>query len=171
MRFVAGLLLGLCAAGVGVRAEAPGVRAALVRAGERKPAPAFVLSDAAGRPAKMADYRGRVLLLNFWATWCGGCREEMPWFQEFEDQLGKRRMGVLGVSVDEEGWAVVRPFLAKSALRYRMAVADQAMAERYAVESLPVTLVIDRKGRVAARYGGLVDREDLGRKVRAVLGE
>jgi cytochrome c biogenesis protein CcmG/thiol:disulfide interchange protein DsbE len=150
-------------------AEAPGVRAVLKMENDRKPAPSLELRDASGKAVKLSDYRGQVVLLNFWATWCGGCKVEMPWFQEFETALGPREFAVLGISMDDGGWGDVKPYIEKARVTYRMALADKATAKDYAVTSMPATFIIDRKGRVAATYIGLVDRSDIERNIKAAL--
>ncbi len=94
------------------------VRAALQLAPERKPAAGFALRDAAGKTAKLKKYRGKVVLLDFWATWCTGCKHEIPWFVEFQQKFGTKHFAVVGVSLDEGGWAVLRPFLAKTHVPY-----------------------------------------------------
>jgi peroxiredoxin len=106
---------------------------------------------------KLSDYRGKVLL-NFWATSCGGCKVEIAWFQEFETALGPRDFAVLGISMDEEGWGAVKPYIEEARVTYRMALADKSIAEDYVVTSMPATFIIDRKERSAATYIGLVDR-------------
>ena len=152
-------------------AEPPTVRAVVNRVQDRKPAPNFKLEDGSGKSATVSDYRGRVLLLNFWATWCGGCKKEIPWFQEFATKLDPTRFAVLGVSVDDEGWAAVKPYVQKTGVTYRMVVADKSMPERYAVTSMPATFLIDREGRIAATYVGVVDRGDIETNINVVLGE
>src|SRR5258708_9055533 len=136
----------------------------------RKPAPGFTLTDSKGATVKLSDYKGKVVLLDFWATWCGGCKVEIPWFQEFESALGGRKFAVVGVSMDEDGWTAVKPFVEKSRLTYRMLLGDGPMADGYAVSSMPATFLIDRKGRIAARYVGLVDKGDIERNIKTLLG-
>src|SRR5450755_4658269 len=80
------------------------VRAELRPAKDRKPAPAFILKDSAGKSVKLSKYRGKVVLLDFWATWCHGCKEEIPWFAEFQKTYGPRGFAVVGVSLDDDGW-------------------------------------------------------------------
>ncbi len=149
--------------------------AALPAAGEvqpreqRKPAPSFSLRDAKGKEVRLAQYRGKVLLLNFWATWCGGCKQEMPHFDEVQRTLGKRKFAALGVSVDEKGWAVVNPFLRSTKVKYRMALATAEATSQFDVKSLPATFVIDKDGNVAATYMGLVKRKELEADLRALL--
>ena len=86
------------------------VRAALQPALERKPAADFALRDVVGKTAKLKQYRGKVVLLDFWATWCTGCKQEIPWFVEFQRKFGTKRFAVVGVSLDEGGWDVRKPF-------------------------------------------------------------
>lgn len=68
--------------------------------------PAFPLTDASGQTVRLADFRGKVVLLNFWATWCPPCKTEIPWFVEFQSKYEAAGLVVLGISMDEEGWAV-----------------------------------------------------------------
>ncbi len=98
----------------------------LIPAEQRTKAPGFSLPALKGGSATLADYAGRVLLLNFWATWCGPCRIEMPWFVAFQNTFAEHGFGVLGVSVDETGWNVVLPFLDREPVNYRIAIADTA---------------------------------------------
>jgi thiol-disulfide isomerase/thioredoxin len=103
----------LAVASVAPAAAQPAVRAALQPANERKPAPEFTLQDSSGRTVQLKDYHGKVVLLDFWATWCHGCKQEIPWFSEFEKTYGAQGLAVVGVSMDEEGWKVLKPFLAE----------------------------------------------------------
>jgi peroxiredoxin len=146
-----------------------GVKASLVPEAARKAAPALTLADLEGRPASLADYRGKVVLLNFWATWCGGCKEEMPWFAEFHQKYGSRGLVVLGASVDEEGLPVVRPFVDAKGVPYRILLADSRTTSAYAVKAMPATHLLDRQGRIAATYVGVVDKGDLAANITALL--
>ena len=148
------------------------VGAALQPAGERKPAADFALRDAAGRKAKLKKYRGKIVVLDFWATWCTGCKREIPWFVELQKKFGTRHLAVVGVSLDEGGWDVLRPFLAKTPIPYRMVLGDDSIAQRYGIQNMPDTFLIDRRGRVAAAYiAGLVDKDNLETNINALLSE
>jgi peroxiredoxin len=126
---------------------------------ERKSAPDFTLKDSDGRPVQLSEYRGKVVLLNFWATWCGPCRLEIPWFIEFERQHKDQGFAVLGVSMDEEGWSVVKPFMSETGMNYRVLMGDDSIAQLYGgVDSLPTTFIIDRDGRIANVHIGLVSK-------------
>ena len=78
---------------------------------DRKHAPEFALKDAHGKLVHLSDYRGKVVLLDFWATWCGPCGIEIPWFEEFERKYKDRGFEVLGVSMDDDGWKAINPFV------------------------------------------------------------
>ena len=77
----------------------------------RKMAADFSLKDENGATVKLSDYRGKVVLLNYWATWCGPCQIEIPWFMDFEQKYKSQGFAVLGVSMDEDGWTAIKPFV------------------------------------------------------------
>ncbi len=113
-----------------------------------------------------------MVLLDFWATWCTGCKMEIPWFSEFQATYGGKGFAVVGVSLDEEGWKVLRPFLAEHTIPYRMLLGDVPMSKRYGIENLPDTFLIDRQGRVAAKYKeALVDKDNVEANIKALLTE
>jgi peroxiredoxin len=127
----------------------------------RKPAPEFSLKDVNGQTVKLSDYRGKVVLLNFWATWCGPCKLEIPWFIEFEQQYKDKGFAVVGISMDEEGWEVVRPYLEKQKVNYRVVVGGDEIGQTYGgVDSLPTTFMLDREGRIASVHIGLVSKSE-----------
>ena len=137
---------------------------------ERKAAPSFSLKDADGRTVTLADYKGKVILLNFWATWCGPCKIEIPWFSDFEQKYKDRGFAVLGVAMDDEGWEIVKPYIAKNKVNYRILVGDDATAQMYGgVESLPTTFMIDGEGRIASTHVGLVSKSDYENEIVQLL--
>jgi peroxiredoxin len=126
---------------------------------DRKPAPDFMLTDAKGASIKLSDYKGRVVLLNFWATWCGPCKIEIPWFVEFQNKYKDRGFAVIGVSMDEDGWQTVRPFIAAHNMNYRVAIGTDQVARRYGgIASFPTTFIIDQEGKIAVVHIGLVSK-------------
>jgi cytochrome c biogenesis protein CcmG/thiol:disulfide interchange protein DsbE len=145
----------------------------LTQIDERRDAPHFTLPDVDGGNAMLADYSGRVLLLNFWATWCGPCKVEMPWFVDFEDRFADEGFAVVGVSLDEPGWDIVRPFLERQPLNYRIALADtpERLAPFGETYVLPKTWLIDREGRIAAEHIGLVDFDSIESQIRELVSE
>jgi peroxiredoxin len=141
-------------------------------ASERASAPDFVLADSAGKRVSLGELKGKVVLLDFWATWCTGCKEEMPWFMEFQKTYGGRGLQSVGVAMDIEGWAKVRPYLQQHPVNYPVVVGDVGLANRFgSMPGLPVTLLIDRKGRIAEFHPGKVDRSAFEAEIRQVLAE
>ena len=127
---------------------------------DRHPAPEFALKDADGKVVRLEDYKGKVVLLDFFATWCGPCKIEIPWFMELERKNKDRGFSVLGVSMDDEGWEVVKPFLADLGVNYRVVIGNDSTAQLYGgVDALPTTFLIDRNTRIAAVHIGLASRK------------
>jgi peroxiredoxin len=134
-------------------------RPKLKPASERRDAPDFALKDENGKTVHLSDYRGKVVLLNFWATWCGPCKIEIPWFVDFERRLKGQGFAVLGVSMDEDGWQAVKPFVSEFGVNYRILLGNDSVAQLYGgIDALPTTFIIDRDGRVAATHQGLVSK-------------
>lgn len=162
----------LAVAGVVTAAEQPALRADLLPVHARRNAPGFALPDSLGKIAKLTEYRGKVILLNFWATWCTGCKKEIPWFADFQRKYGRQGLSVVGVSMDEDGWKVVRPFLTQVEAPYRMLLGDTSTAGQYEISVLPATFLIDRHGKVAASYrAGVVDRANIEANIRTLLSQ
>lgn len=128
---------------------------------ERRTAPDFTLRDSEGRAVKLSEYRGKVVLLNFWATWCGPCKVEIPWFIEFEQKHKDQGFAVLGIAMDDDGWDVVKPYINARRVNYRVLMGDETVSTLYGgVESLPTSFMIDREGRIANVHIGLVNKRD-----------
>ena len=137
---------------------------------DRKAAPEFALKDASGKIVHLADFKGKVVLLDFWATWCGPCKIEIPWFAEFQRQYKDRGFEVLGVSMDESGWAAVTPFAAEKKINYRLVIGDDKTGDQYGgIEALPTTFVIDREGRIASVHVGLSAKKEFQDAIEKVL--
>ncbi len=163
---VAALTLGACS-------SAPrSVRAGGIKTEkDRKAAPDFALKDSTGKTVKLSDFRGKVVLLNFWATWCGPCKMEIPWFMEFEQKHKDQGLVILGVAMDDDGWDVVKPYLERYRVNYRVVMGTPEVADLYGgVESLPTTFLLDREGRVARMHIGLVSKKDYQDDIDQLLG-
>jgi peroxiredoxin len=138
--------------------------------GQRKPAPNFSLKDADGNAVNLADYRGKVVLINFWATWCGPCEAEIPWFIEFEKKYKDQGFAVLGVSMDDDGWKSVRPYIASHKINYRIMIGSEVVSQQFGeIEALPTSFVLDREGRIASNHVGLVDKVDYQNEITKLL--
>jgi cytochrome c biogenesis protein CcmG/thiol:disulfide interchange protein DsbE len=136
----------------------------------RKHAPDFVLKDANGKPVRLSDYKGKVVILDFWATWCGPCGIEIPWFTEFERKYKDRGFEVLGVSMDDDGWKAVTPFVAQKKINYPVVLGDEKTSDQYGgVEALPTTFVIDRNGKIASVHVGLTNKKDFEDAIEKLL--
>src|SRR5947207_4462294 len=123
-----------------VSAFAPArVFAAVKGADARNAAPDFALVDENGKTVKLSDLKGKVVLLDFWATWCTGCKVEIPWYVEFQKKYKRRGLASIGVAMDEEGWKTVTPYLRKKPINYQIVVGNDDFAKTYNVTSLPVT--------------------------------
>lgn len=140
-------------------------------AADRKPAPAFALKDASGHTVTLDRYRGKVVLLDFWATWCTGCKQEMPWFVEFQKKYGSEKFVVVGVAMDDDGWKTIGPFLkTHPEFSYPMLAGTKAAADAYGWgKSLPDTFLIDQRGNLAEAYHGVVNREAVASRIQELI--
>jgi peroxiredoxin len=155
--------------------------AALTPAANRKPAPAFQLVTQDGTKMQISDYRGKVVLLNFWATDCGGCVLEIPSFIELEKAYKEKGFTAVGVSMDisyedlkdaNEAWGRVRPFVAKHGVNYPIAMGDDAISKAYALNAFPATYLIDKSGKIAVAYVGMViDKGNVETNIKGLLAE
>jgi|HubBroStandDraft_1064217.scaffolds.fasta_scaffold112172_2 peroxiredoxin len=144
----------------------------LAGVGERRTAPDFKLSDASGKPVRLSEFRGQVVLLNFWATWCGPCKVEIPWFVEFQRGYRDAGLAVLGVSMDQDGWKSVKPYIEEKKINYGVMVGGDEIAQIYdGLESLPTTLMIDKAGRIAVMHVGLVEKKTYEQELQALIAE
>jgi peroxiredoxin len=135
-------------------------------------APDFILKDASGDPVQLSKFKGKVVLLNFWATWCGPCKVEIPWFIDFQRTYGTENLIVVGISLDGDGWKIVKPFADAHGINYRVVLGSEDVWSRYgAVESLPRTFMLDRSGHIAATSTGLIDKAKYEEQLKSLLAE
>jgi peroxiredoxin len=156
------------------------VRAGLTSLSSRATARPFSLTDNSGRTEQLADYRGRVVLLNFWATDCGGCRLEIPWLVNLDKTFKNKRVAVIGISLDisyedlknaDEAWSRVKPFVETHQITYPIVMGDGEVSKRYRTEALPASYLIDTRGRIAATYVGLIDEKNVEANIKTLLTE
>ncbi|MBE3111616.1 MAG: TlpA family protein disulfide reductase [Acidobacteria bacterium] len=129
---------------------------------EATPAPEFSLQDLQGDSLSLSSYKGKVLVLNFWATWCPPCRREIPDFIEAYKNLKDKGLEILGVSVDDLSAEALRDWTQKAGMNYPVALATaKIIADYQPGEFIPATIVIDRRGRIRYRQSNLMDKETL----------
>ena len=145
--------------------------ASLKEASLRNTAADFSLRDIDGKAVRLSDFKGKVVLLDFWATWCGPCKIEIPWFIELERKHKDKGFAVIGVAMDDEGWDIVKPFLSRMNVNYRVVIGNDSTAQAYGgIDALPTTFLIDRDGKIAATHVGLTSKREFEDGVEQLLG-
>ena len=134
-------------------------------------APDFSLQDLDGRPLTLSANRGKVVLLNYWATWCTPCRAEIPQFEEFQNNYGPQGFQVMGISMDDDAKAV-RDFYQQFKMNYPVAMGTDKVAQAYGgILGLPVTFLIGRDGRIAAKYVGAAQLSVVEQEIKKLLAK
>jgi cytochrome c biogenesis protein CcmG/thiol:disulfide interchange protein DsbE len=150
-----------------------------VKFGSGDPAPEFKAKDLAEKEVTLGDYQGKVVLVNFWATWCDPCRVEIPWLIEMQNKYGSQGFTVLGIAMDEEGKPVVAPFVEKQrydvsgqqlAMNYPILIGNEKIAEKFGgLLGYPTSVLISRDGKVLKRTTGLIDYDETIRMIEGAL--
>jgi thiol-disulfide isomerase/thioredoxin len=143
----------------------------LIAVSKRKPMAEISLSDLGGNRWRLANHKGEVVLLNFWASWCGPCREETPALVRIAQSYAGRGVAVLGVAMDEGGSEAVRKFASEYRISYPVALPDSHFLLARSVGALPTTLLIDREGRLAKMYVGGASESAFRADVESLLRE
>jgi len=131
-------------------------------------APDFELKSIDGKTVHLSDYRGKAVLLNFWATWCVPCKEEMPWLVAFQKQYAPKGLVILGIAMDESV-EPMRKFAQRMELNYPVLIGNKWIADRYYVKGLPVSIFIDRNGRITDQIPGGATRSFLENEIQLAL--
>ena len=119
-------------------------------------APDFTLTDLSGRTGKLTDYRGKVVILDFWATWCGPCRMLIPHFKDLHKKYKDAGFEVVGVAMDRGGTRIVKPFVDKHSINYTNYIGNQVVARNYGgLRGIPTTFVLTKEGRIFKKYVGV----------------
>lgn len=133
-------------------------------------APNFVLKSSDGKTVELKKLTGKVVVVNFWATWCGPCRAEIPGMIEVYKQYKSKGLEIVGVSLDQQGWDQVRPFIEKLKVPYPIVVGDSKLADAYGgIDAIPVTFFIDKKGNIVERHLGYFSKSEFEAIVRKML--
>jgi cytochrome c biogenesis protein CcmG/thiol:disulfide interchange protein DsbE len=147
-----------------------------------KAAPAFTLEDIDGRKVSLSDYKGKAVLLNFWATWCGPCKMETPWLIELRNQYAGQGFEVLGISTegedlpadDKAGWVkqknAIAKFVKEERVPYPVLINGDSLAKPYGgLDAMPTSFYVDRNGTVVAAQMGLTSKDDMEANIRNAL--
>jgi cytochrome c biogenesis protein CcmG/thiol:disulfide interchange protein DsbE len=135
-----------------------------------KPAPNFAFKTADGNTVELKNLAGKVVLVNFWATWCGPCRAEIPGMLEVYKKYKAKGLEIVGVSLDSQGWAVVKPFIEKLKIDYPVVVGDPQVVSDYGnFQGIPTTFVVDRKGNIVVEHTGAVSKGYLEQMIKPFL--
>jgi cytochrome c biogenesis protein CcmG/thiol:disulfide interchange protein DsbE len=138
---------------------------AIIQKGE--PAPPFKLVSTSGQHITLANYRGYVLLIDFFATWCSPCRDSLPHLIKLNRKYGSQGLQILGLSLDEDGEKAVREFSIANKINYPMALASDALQLEYSIRSVPTLYVIGKKGIVVEKFMGY--NEETGRRIEQLI--
>lgn len=158
---------------------APGAPSAGASTATPAEAPTVSIQDLNGKEIRIQQYKGQVVLVNFWATWCGPCKVEIPWMIEFQQKYSPRGFTILGVSMDEDGKKAIQPFLDKErfdvggqqmAMNYPILLGSDAIGEKFGgILGLPTTMLFNRDGKKVRTIVGLVNHDDLSKAIEGLL--
>jgi len=136
----------------------------------RPSTPPWQLAALGGERVKSSDFDGKVVILNFWATWCVPCREEIPGLVELQKQYGDKGVVVVGLSLDQGGPELVKRFVERFKINYPVVMADEKIVKEFgSVEAVPTTFIIDREGRIAGKHIGFAEKAVFEREIKSLL--
>jgi len=144
-----------------------------------EPAPDLTLKDLNGNPVSLSDFKGKVVLVNFWATWCDPCRAEIPWLIDLQHKYADKGFVILGIALDDEGKSVVAPFVAKErfdvdgkkeAMDYRILIGNDEAAEKFGgLFGYPTSILISKDGKQIKRITGIISPDEMTKTIEAQL--
>jgi thiol-disulfide isomerase/thioredoxin len=143
------------------------------------PEPELTLKDLAGNDVALSEYKGKVVLVNFWATWCEPCRIEIPWLIEMQQKYGPQGFVILGIALDEEGKSVVAPFVTKERfdvnnqklpMSYKILIGNDDAADKFGgLFGYPTSILISRDGKQIKRVTGIISEDEMSKAIESQL--
>jgi len=134
-------------------------------------APNFTLRDLKGNEISLSDYRGKIVILNFWTTWCKPCRVEIPGFVEIYEEYKNKGMEILGISLDRAGSEQILKFVEENKISYPVLLGTKKIATDYEIQVIPITYIIDKKGKTRHKHIGYMDKNVLIRYFLELVSE
>jgi len=142
----------------------------LASAQSKQKAPDFTLRSADGKTYQLSKLQGKVVVVNFWATWCGPCRREIPDFIEVFRKYQGEGLEIVGISLDQGGWNDVTPFLKQNKINYPVVLGDDKISEEYGgINAIPTTFIIDKNGYIVDTHVGMMSKAQLEAKIKQLL--
>ena len=133
-------------------------------------APNFKLKSQNGKVVELSKLKGKVVVVNFWATWCGPCRKEIPGMMEVYEQYKSKGLEIIGVSLDQDGWVDVTPYLKKSPISYPVVIGDQDLAAAYQMgNAIPATFIVGKKGDIVNKHIGYMSKAEFEATIKSLL--
>jgi|WetSurMetagenome_2_1015567.scaffolds.fasta_scaffold107569_2 thiol-disulfide isomerase/thioredoxin len=137
---------------------------------QQQKAPNFALKSYDGKTVELAKLKGKAVIVNFWATWCGPCRAEIPDFIKVYDTYKSKGLEIVGIALDEDGWSIVKPFLEKNKLNYPVVLGTADIVQKYGgIEGIPTTFFVDKNGNIVDRQVGMLTKPILEQKIKVLL--
>lgn len=130
----------------------------------------FSLKTYDGKIIELAKLKGKIVVINFWATWCPPCRAEIPDFIKVYDTYKSKGLEIIGISLDEDGWSKVKPFMDKNKINYPIVLGTMDVVRQYGgIEAIPTTFIVDRNGNIANRHVGILTKTALEQNIKLLL--
>jgi thiol-disulfide isomerase/thioredoxin len=129
----------------------------------------FTLQDMSGKTLRLSDFKGKVVLLEFWATWCPPCRASAPGLEKLYKAYKDKGLVLLAVSMDEGGWDEVKSFIRENGITYTVLKGTEDVAVKYQVRTIPLMLVLNKEGKISKRYLGMGSDEELEKDIKSYL--
>jgi thiol-disulfide isomerase/thioredoxin len=133
-------------------------------------APNFSLRTVEGKKVELQDFQGKVVVINFWASWCPPCRSEIPGLLEVYRKYRPKGLEIVGISLDSDGWRKVSPLVREMNIEYPVVMGDHDVANAYGgIRAIPTTIIVDRNGKIVDKVVGYMDRERFENEIREIM--